>query len=168
MRQVTRVKTVCADDFESVVVNNSDVRTCIVEVFKSDCPSCAFNGKVFNALSRKLEKHGYGSDLPLYRVGISNKLPFMGNFGYSPMYIFIRKDSDNKITEMFTLDPPQRANAFMDKVAELSELPGLKDKIKFSPRDQYLAYSQMRDLDPGFDIDFDLELLAKENQQQPK
>jgi len=88
------------------VIKNKDVKNCVVEVFKHDCPSCAFNGIVYNAFSRKVEKHGYGVDLPLFRLSIDNKIPYLGNFGYSPIYIFIRKDSENNITECFTLDPP--------------------------------------------------------------
>lgn len=106
LRQATKVKEVCAENFEQEVVKNNEVRNFVVEIFKHDCPSCAFNGKVFNAFSRKVEKHGYGAELPLYRLSIDNKIPYLGNFGYSPIYMFVKKDSENNITECFTLDPP--------------------------------------------------------------
>jgi hypothetical protein len=95
IRQATKVREVCAENFEKEVIKNNDVRHFVVEIFKHDCPSCAFNGKVFNAFSRKVEKHGYGGDLPLFRLSIDNKIPFLGNFGYSPIYMFVKKDADN-------------------------------------------------------------------------
>ena len=105
MQQETRVKKVCAATFEEQIVKNLKVQQCIVEVFKHDCPSCAFNGKVFNVFSRKLEKHGYLSKLPCYRLSIDNKIPYLGNFGYSPIYMYVRKQGD-KIVEIKTLDAP--------------------------------------------------------------
>jgi hypothetical protein len=47
----------------------------------------------------------------------------------------VRKDDDNNITECFTLDPPQRNETFVSKIAELSQLNGFSDKVKFKPRD---------------------------------
>lgn len=104
MRQKTRVKKIVGDEFEVKVLKDPSVKQCIVEVFKHDCPSCNFNGKVFNAFSRKLEKHGYLNELPLFRVNIHNKIPFLGNFAYSPIYLYIRKEGE-AIVEIKTLDP---------------------------------------------------------------
>ena len=64
MIQRTRVKEICADTFEREVVRNPKVEQCVIQVFKTDCPSCMYNGKVFAAFSRKLEKHGYLDKLP--------------------------------------------------------------------------------------------------------
>lgn len=89
LRQATKVKEICADNFEKEVIQNNDVRNFLVEVFKHDCPSCAFNGKVFNAFSKKVEKHGYETDLPMFRLSIDNKIPYLGNFGYSPIYMYV-------------------------------------------------------------------------------
>jgi hypothetical protein len=63
MSQATLVKKICAATFEKEIVKNPKVKQCIIEVFKHDCPSCNFNGKVFNAFSRKLAKHGYSEQL---------------------------------------------------------------------------------------------------------
>ena len=84
---------------------------------------------MFNAFSRKVEKHGYGTELPLFRLSIDNKIPYLGNFGYSPIYMFVKKDADNYITECFTLDPPQRNEQFVAKIAELSQLTGFQEKV---------------------------------------
>jgi hypothetical protein len=110
------------------------VEQCIIEVFKHDCPSCNFNGKVFNAFSRKLEKHGYLEKLPCYRLSIDNRVPYLGNFGYSPIYFYVRKEGDN-IVELVTLDPPQRVEGFLQKIGEYSNLKGFSEKIKLDPRD---------------------------------
>lgn len=47
----TFVKTICTENFEKEVMQDPSIRECVIEVFKKDCPSCAFNGKVFNAFS---------------------------------------------------------------------------------------------------------------------
>ena len=85
----TLVKKICSSNFKQEVLDNPDVTQCIIEVFKHDCPSCAFNGKVFNVFSRKLQKHGYDDKLKLFRLSIDNKVPYLGNFGYSPMYLLV-------------------------------------------------------------------------------
>lgn len=163
VQQQTLVKKLSANTFEQEIVRNPNVTECIVEVFKHDCPSCNFNGKVFNALSRKLEKHGYGDRLPLYRLSIDNKIPFMGNFGYSPIYMYIRKRG-NDIVELKTLDPPQRSEDMIKSLAELTQIKGLQENIKIKPREQVLKYLRLEDAEPDFDIDFDL----KEEPPKPK
>lgn len=106
---------------------------CIIEVFKHDCPSCNFNGKVFNVFSRKLEKHGYLEELPCFRLSIDNRVPYLGNFGYSPIYFYVKKEG-NSIVEIETLDPPQRIDAFLEKIGSRAGLKGFKEKIKIDPR----------------------------------
>jgi len=61
VEQATNVKKICAANFEKEVIKNPKVGEtgCVIEIFKHDCPSCQFNVKVFNAFSRKLEKHGF-------------------------------------------------------------------------------------------------------------
>lgn len=158
VEQQTLVKKLCAKNFQQEIVNNPAIGEtgCIVEVYKHDCPSCQFNGKVFNALSRKLEKHGYGDKLPLYRLAIDNKIPFMGNFGYSPIYMYIRKRG-NDVVELKTLDPPQRSESMIKSLAALTGLKGFEESIKIKPREQVVKYYRLEDIEPDFDIDFDLK-----------
>ena len=134
MKQTTLVKKICSANFEKEIMQNAKVEQCIIEVFKHDCPSCAFNGKVFNVFSRKLEKHGYLDKLPLYRLSIDNKVPYLGNFGYSPIYIYLKKQG-NQILELKTIDPPQKTEEFLTSIQDLAKLKGLKDKIKIKPRE---------------------------------
>ncbi len=61
---------------------------------------------MFNAFSRKVEKHGFEKDLPLFRLAIKNKVPYLGNFLYSPIYFLIIKDEDNNVTQIKTLPAP--------------------------------------------------------------
>lgn len=155
IKQDTRVKTICAKNFEEQVINNDKVQQCIIEVFKHDCPSCAFNGKVFNVFSRKLEKHGFGDKLPCFRLGIDNKIPWLGNFGYSPIYIYVKKRG-KEIVEIKTLDAPQKIDEFLKEIEELSKLK-ITEKIKIKTRDQVLKHIKLEDLNEDFDIDFDLK-----------
>ena len=62
-----------------------------------------------------MDRHGF--NLPLFRLAIDNKGPFLGNFGYSPIYMYVRKQG-NEIVEIKTLDPPQKAEDFVKQVAE--------------------------------------------------
>ena len=134
MHQDTRVQKLCSASFESTIVKNPLVEQCIIEVFKHDCPSCAFNGKVFNAFSRKLEKHMMLHRLPCYRLAIDNKVPWLGNFGYSPIYLYIRKEGE-KIVEIKTLDAPQKTEEFLQGVSEKARLKDFKKVIKLKARD---------------------------------
>lgn len=131
-KQETRVKHVAADNFDEEIISNPDVKHAIVEVFKPFCGACAVNGIVFNSFSRKLERHGYSQDVHCYRVNIDNKLPLLGNFYASPNYVYIRKDDDNKVTEILTLSPAVRPEKFVEQIQDLTGLPGLKERIRLA------------------------------------
>lgn len=133
MKHDTRVKYLNAEIFEDQIVKNDQVQQCIIEVFKHDCPSCSYNGKVFNVFSRKLEKHGFLDKLPCYRLGIDNKIPYLGNFGYSPIYFYVRKQG-NEIVEIKTLAAPQKIDDFLKEIEQYTKLK-ITDKVKIKPRD---------------------------------
>lgn len=38
-------------------------------------------------------------------MDVSNKIPQLGRFGYSPVYLLVKK-LDNKVVEIFTLPTP--------------------------------------------------------------
>jgi hypothetical protein len=61
-------------------------------------------------------------------------VPFLGNFGYSPIYLYVRKQGE-AVVELKTLDPPQRADDFVKSIGQLTKLKGLSEKIKIKPRD---------------------------------
>jgi len=89
-------------------------------------------------------------------MAIDNKFPFLGNFGYSPIYLYVRKRGD-AVIELKTLDPPQRSEDFVRGIGELSKLKNFSEKIKIKPRDQVIKHIRLEDLEDGFDIDFDLK-----------
>jgi len=124
------------------VLKKSKTEDCLVEVFKHDCPSCAFNGKLFNVFSRKLKKHEY--DLDCFRLSIDNKVPYLGNFGYSPIYFHVRKRG-GEIVEISTLDPPQRFEEFIKGVEKCTRKKGMSEKIKMVPRQQILKFIRHED-----------------------
>jgi hypothetical protein len=95
-------------------------------------------------------------------LAIDNKVPYLGNFGYSPIYLYVRKTGEN-VVELKTLDPPQRADDFIKSIGQLTKFKGFSDKIKIKPRDQVIKHIKLEDLDDNFDIDFDL----KEEVKQP-
>ncbi len=70
--------------------------------------------------------------------------------------MFVRKRA-GEVVELKTLDPPQRAEDFIKGIAELTKLKGFEKKIKIKPRDQVIKHVRLEDLDPEFDVDFDLK-----------
>jgi hypothetical protein len=89
-------------------------------------------------------------------LAIDNKVPFLGNFGYSPIYLYVRKRGESVI-ELKTLDPPQRSEDFIKSIGELTKLKGFTERIKVKPREQVIKHIKLEDLDENFDIDFDLK-----------
>ena len=157
MVQKTRVKKICTDNFQKEVLNNNSFTECILEVFKHDCPSCNYNGKVFNIFSRKLEKYDLLNKLPCFRMAIDNKNPFVGTFFYSPMYFYIKKDREGHIIELSILDPPHKYDEFVKGIKDRSDtLRTQLDSIKIKPRQQVMMFYNQSDLKKDFDIDFDL------------
>lgn len=167
MHQYTKVKEICQDTFEREIVYNRDVKQCIVEIFKHDCPSCMYNGKVFNAFSRKLDKHGVSDKLPCFRMSIENKVPYLGSFAYSPIYFFVKKDGDN-ITEVSILDIPVKYDGFISQLKEYTGLEKELSKIKVIPKKQVQYHFQLKDLDPGFEIDQDIKEQADEDAEEAR
>lgn len=74
------------------------------------------------------------------------------------MYFYIKKNAQNQITEIQTLDSlmANKGKTFMDKVSDLFGMPQLTDKVKIVPNKQFMFYITMKDLDPEFEIDHDL------------
>lgn len=60
----TLVKKICGQNFRREILLNENIKECVIEIFKHDCPSCSYNGKVFNVFTQKLNK--YGLDLPCF------------------------------------------------------------------------------------------------------
>ena len=104
-----------------------------MEVFKHDCPSCQFNGKVFNVFSRKLKKHRLLHKLPCYRLNIDNKVPYLGQFFYSPIYFYVRVD-DGEVKQVAILDIPAKYDLFIEKLRKYSTLNKELQRIKVHPR----------------------------------
>uniref|UniRef100_A0A7S3KB93 Uncharacterized protein n=1 Tax=Euplotes crassus TaxID=5936 RepID=A0A7S3KB93_EUPCR len=120
-----------------------------------------YNGKVFNAFSRKLEKNGILNQLPCFRLAIDNKIPYLGSFAYSPIYFFLKKE-DGKVTEISIIDIPVKYEQFKSKLIEYTGIEKLKE-IDLVPKFQVKYHFQQEDLKPGFDIDQDLIDKAKED-----
>jgi hypothetical protein len=114
-----------------------------------------YNGKVFAAFSRKLDKYGVLDKLPCYRLSIDNKIPYLGSFAYSPIYFFLKK-VDGKVTEVAILDIPVKFESFKNQILEYSGLRKELEKIDVVPKFQVKYHFQLTDIEPGFEIDRDL------------
>jgi|688.fasta_scaffold2129123_1 hypothetical protein len=69
----------------------------------------------------------------------------MGNFGYSPMYFFLRKDEKGNIIESYILNAPQKSDQFISKISELSGLANFSEKIKIQARPQVMKFYGLQD-----------------------
>ena len=68
--------------------------------------------------------------LPLYKICNENSLPYLGNFLYTPQYLYVRKNKETgQITEVHTLEKIIHGDKFIDHIAGLSRLPGFKERI---------------------------------------
>lgn len=115
--QQSSVQVVTAETFEEVALKQSDCEHIILEVFKEHCGACSFSAPVFKGFSRKLEKHGFANDFKLVRTNIDNQIPQLGNFQYTPIYFYIRKDRVSKqITQIETVQPVGRGEVFINKI----------------------------------------------------
>jgi hypothetical protein len=53
-------------------------------------------------------------------------VPWLGNFGYSPIYLYVRKNDNGEIVEFKTMDAPQKVEGFLKNLKELSKIEGIE------------------------------------------
>ena len=59
-------KMICSDNFEKEVIQNDSFEHCLVEVFGDHCGGCQAAAVILAALTHKMKKHGYLSEMPLF------------------------------------------------------------------------------------------------------
>ena len=129
----------------------------MIEIIKDHCPACFISKFNTNMISRKMEKHGLLSKLPLYRMKITNQVPWLGDFPHTPMHLYVRKEG-NDIVEIKLLDSPlpqAKTDKFLQQLQEKSGIKTLTDTIKIDVMAQRTKFFNMLDLEKDFDIDFD-------------
>ena len=100
------MQEITSSEFKDRILGEDvEERCCVVEVFKTDCEACHYNGTMFDVVSQKMDKHGYLDQLPLYRMNLDNVSPYLGRFFYAPQYVFLRTKR-GQITELKTLRIP--------------------------------------------------------------
>ena len=55
---------------------------------------------ILGALSRKLDKNGLLSELPIYRMKGSDFVPHLGATGFTPAYFHLKKDDEGNVSEI--------------------------------------------------------------------
>lgn len=76
---------------------------CVIEITKKGCSACDFNQSIFNLVSSKLQQ--IGVELDTYKISIEQQLPYLGNYQYTPVFLFVKKEGAF-ITEIYTLPTP--------------------------------------------------------------
>lgn len=91
-----------------------------------------------DAIGYKMEKHGY--EVPIYRMMINNGLP-IGQLPFSPMYILVKKNDENQISEIKTLAGPLKGgNKFLKEIEEATNLAGLTERVRIDNKTQMHAW----------------------------
>ena len=57
---------ICSDNFAKKVLQDDSFEHCIVEVFGDHCGGCQAAAVILAALTNKMRKHGYLSEMPLF------------------------------------------------------------------------------------------------------
>ena len=107
-------KVICSDNFAKEVIQNDSFEHCIVEVFGDHCGGCQAAAVILAALTHKMKKHGYLSEMPLFQLKQENEVPFLGQVGYTPAFFYLRKDrASGQIVEIKTLEKWQYSEKFV-------------------------------------------------------
>ena len=105
-------------------------------------------------------KHGLAKDLPLFRTCVDNNIPYLGNFGYSPIHLYVKKDkSTGQIVQIQTLDRIFDVDKFLDHVASLTGIQGFRDKIVMDKIATLKQHIRMETLSENYDYDSDMTLV---------
>ena len=77
-------------------------------------------------------KHGYLDQIPMFRIDLDNKIPYLGDMPHTPIALYIRKEGDQivEITQLKTPVNQKNIDLFMEKIEAKTNIKGLKDKIK--------------------------------------
>ena len=89
--QKSKVKYINSQNFENEILKNTDFENCVIEIYKDHCPACFISKFNTNVISRKFHKHGVLDKLPLFRMKITNQVPWLGDLPHTPLHLFIRK-----------------------------------------------------------------------------
>jgi len=95
-------------------VQDTSFEHCIIEVFGDHCGACQSAAVILAALTNKMKKHGYLSEMPLFQLKQENEVPFLGQTVYTPALFYVRKDKQTgQIKEIKTLEKWQYSEKFM-------------------------------------------------------
>ena len=89
--QKSKVKYINAQNFENEILKNTDFENCVIEIYKDHCPACFISKFNTNVISRKFHKHGIIDKLPVFRMKITNQVPWLGDLPHTPLHLFIKK-----------------------------------------------------------------------------
>lgn len=134
------------------------MKQCCIEIIKDHCPACFISKFNLNLISRKMRKHGVLDQLPLYRMKITNSVPWLGDLPHTPIHLYLRKHDDGSLAEIKLIDSPlpqKKTDNFLKQLEEKSGLKNLSQVIKIDVMAQRTKFFNMLDMEENFDFDFD-------------
>lgn len=90
-------------------------------------------------------KHGLLDNIPIYRMKISNQIPWLGDIPHTPLHLFVRLEGED-IVEMKLLDSPlqqEKTNNFLKQISDLGGFSNLDDTIKIDVIEQRTRHIKM-------------------------
>lgn len=69
---------ITSSNFEEKVLKDDSFEHCIVEVFGDHCAGCQAASVILAAMTHKMKKYGYLSEMPLFQLKQENEVPFLG------------------------------------------------------------------------------------------
>lgn len=130
--QKTFVKWVNTHTFKKEILDNPDIKQCVIEIVKDHCPACFRSKQNTNMISRKMHLHGLGDQLPFFRMKIYNQVPYLGTFPHSPLHLLLKKEG-NQLSEIKMLKTPipqKNTDEFLKQLEEHGGVTGLSEKVK--------------------------------------
>lgn len=92
-------------------------------------------------------------------MDIGEVVPQLGKFMYSPLYLYVRK-RDGHVIEIKTVTSPSASGnhceEFLRQIGRLFRQPGI-GQVQIDVDKQAKAYYFKRDLDEGWDVNFDCD-----------
>eukprot|EP00340_Litonotus_pictus_P012112 CAMPEP_0170538218 /NCGR_PEP_ID=MMETSP0209-20121228/103180_1 /TAXON_ID=665100 ORGANISM="Litonotus pictus, Strain P1" /NCGR_SAMPLE_ID=MMETSP0209 /ASSEMBLY_ACC=CAM_ASM_000301 /LENGTH=241 /DNA_ID=CAMNT_0010839867 /DNA_START=1021 /DNA_END=1743 /DNA_ORIENTATION=+ len=155
----TYVESLNGENFKAKLLEDSSFRECVLEIKHEGCPTCLMLGKMLDHMSQKFHKHGKLSSsinnsknkVRFFRIDSDNDIPLLGRFNATPVYLYIRKDKDNKKIEFIA---PLEKQEFLFRLRKYCK--NNLDRIKYHPNLTvgFMTYQNKEFSKPDYDPDY--------------
>ena len=90
--QNSHTEVITADNFVEKVIDDTSFEHCMIEIFAQHCPGCGYVAKLLEFVTNKMKNLGLLKDFKIFQIDNMNTIPWVGNYNYTPVIIYVRKD----------------------------------------------------------------------------